>query len=230
MHCSPCAVSHVIRHVLEGSLPRGGQLFISQFFMLSPARRVVGHFVCGVASEPARNILSERIFISFAFSPSSTRRLPSVHAGLQISSRAARLAFSRSKPHSPPQTSSRARHDCADLAGREAARDGGSIAAPPPRIGAAQAATRSQRPWQITAEAAGQRQPRSAPSACLPRSFNQRSRYRACPQLEDSQADYRVIHRRSANSELTDAPLRPSGRSMGQDQGYFARDVKGMWG
>jgi len=25
------------------------------------------------------------------------------------------------------------------------------------------------------------------------------------------------------NSELTDAPLRPSGRSMGQDQGYFAR-------
>src|SRR6202043_1635626 len=46
---------------------------------------------------------------------------------------------------------------------------------------------------------------------------------RACPQLEDSQADYRVIHRRSADSELTDAPLRPSGRSMGQDQGYFAR-------
>src|ERR1700722_12243919 len=40
---------------------------------------------------------------------------------------------------------------------------------------------------------------------------------RACPQLEDSQADYRVIHRRSADSELTDAPLRPSGRSMGQD-------------
>jgi hypothetical protein len=46
---------------------------------------------------------------------------------------------------------------------------------------------------------------------------------RACPQLEDSQADYRVIHRRSADSELTDAPLCPSGRSMGQDQGYFAR-------
>ena len=46
---------------------------------------------------------------------------------------------------------------------------------------------------------------------------------RACPQLEDSQADYRVIHRRSADSELTDAPLRPSGRSMGQDKGYFAR-------
>jgi hypothetical protein len=40
---------------------------------------------------------------------------------------------------------------------------------------------------------------------------------RACPQLEDSQAHYRVIHRRSADSELTDAPLRPSGRSMGQD-------------
>ena len=38
---------------------------------------------------------------------------------------------------------------------------------------------------------------------------------RACPQLEDSQADYRVIHRQSADSELTDAPLRPSGRSMG---------------
>ena len=34
---------------------------------------------------------------------------------------------------------------------------------------------------------------------------------RACPQLEDSQADYRVIHRQSADSELTDAPLRPSG-------------------
>ena len=31
-----------------------------------------------------------------------------------------------------------------------------------------------------------------------------------------------VIHERSADSELTDAPLRPSGRSMGQDQGYFA--------
>src|SRR5207244_4315406 len=46
---------------------------------------------------------------------------------------------------------------------------------------------------------------------------------RACPQLEDSQAYYRVIRRRSADSELTDAPLRPSGRSMGQDQGYFAR-------
>jgi hypothetical protein len=46
---------------------------------------------------------------------------------------------------------------------------------------------------------------------------------RACPQLEDSQADYCVIHRRSADSELTDAPLRSSGRSMGQDQGYFAR-------
>src|SRR5260370_8023333 len=46
---------------------------------------------------------------------------------------------------------------------------------------------------------------------------------RACRQLEDSQADYRVIHRRSADSELTDAPLRPSGRSMGQGQGYFAR-------
>src|ERR1700730_3987504 len=45
---------------------------------------------------------------------------------------------------------------------------------------------------------------------------------RACPQLEDSQ-DYRcMIHRVSADSELTDAPLRPSGRSMGQDQGYFA--------
>ena len=46
---------------------------------------------------------------------------------------------------------------------------------------------------------------------------------RACPQLEDSQADYRVIYRRSADSELTDAPLRPSGRPMGQDQGYIAR-------
>src|SRR5712664_2380169 len=46
---------------------------------------------------------------------------------------------------------------------------------------------------------------------------------RACPQLEDSKTYYRVIHRRSADSELTDAPLRPSGRSMGQDQGYFAR-------
>ena len=34
---------------------------------------------------------------------------------------------------------------------------------------------------------------------------------RACPQLEDSQADYRVIHRRSADSELTDAPLWSSG-------------------
>ncbi len=41
--------------------------------------------------------------------------------------------------------------------------------------------------------------------------------------IEDSRADYRVIYRRSADLEPTDAPLRPSGRSMGQDQGYFAR-------
>src|SRR5882672_11012527 len=53
---------------------------------------------------------------------------------------------------------------------------------------------------------------------------------RACPQLEDSQAGYRVIHRRSADSELTDAPLRPSGRSMGQDQGYFARTGRACGG
>ena len=46
---------------------------------------------------------------------------------------------------------------------------------------------------------------------------------RACPQLEDSPADYRVIYRQSADSELTDAPLCPSGRSMGQDQGGVAR-------
>jgi transposase len=46
---------------------------------------------------------------------------------------------------------------------------------------------------------------------------------RVCPQLEDSQAGYRVIHRLSGDSELTDAALRASGRSMGQDQGYFAR-------
>src|SRR5580704_13910527 len=37
-----------------------------------------------------------------------------------------------------------------------------------------------------------------------------------------------VIHERSADSELTDAPLRPSGRSMGQDQGYFCLPVKAM--
>jgi hypothetical protein len=46
---------------------------------------------------------------------------------------------------------------------------------------------------------------------------------RARPQLGDSQEYSCVIHERSADSELTDAPLRPSGRSMGQDQGYFAR-------
>jgi transposase len=35
--------------------------------------------------------------------------------------------------------------------------------------------------------------------------FNKKifSKSRACPQLEDSQADYRVIHRQSADSELT---------------------------
>jgi hypothetical protein len=45
---------------------------------------------------------------------------------------------------------------------------------------------------------------------------------RACPQLVDSQEYSGVIHEVSADSELTDAPLCPSGRSMGQDQGYFA--------
>ncbi len=62
-------------------------------------------------------------------------------------------------------------------------------------------------------------------------SKNISARIRAGPQLEDSQADYRVdsqadyrvIHRRLADSELTDAPLCPSGRPMGQDQGYFAQ-------
>ena len=45
---------------------------------------------------------------------------------------------------------------------------------------------------------------------------------RACPQLEDSQADYSVIHRASADSQLTDAPLWASGRPMGQDRGCIA--------
>jgi len=46
--------------------------------------------------------------------------------------------------------------------------------------------------------------------------------------LEDSQEYSCVIHERSADSELTDAPLRPSGRSMGQEQGYFCPAVKAM--
>ena len=44
-------------------------------------------------------------------------------------------------------------------------------------------------------------------------------RIRACPQLSDSQEHTRMIHGMSADSELTDAPLRPSGRPMGQDRG-----------
>jgi DNA-binding winged helix-turn-helix (wHTH) protein len=36
------------------------------------------------------------------------------------------------------------------------------------------------------------------------------SKIRACPQLADSQGVWRVIHRMSADSELTDAPLCPS--------------------
>src|SRR5947207_11845036 len=53
---------------------------------------------------------------------------------------------------------------------------------------------------------------------------------RACPQLEDSQDYSGVIHGMSADSELTDAPLRPTRRSMGQDQGGIARPGGTCWG
>src|SRR5579872_469961 len=49
------------------------------------------------------------------------------------------------------------------------------------------------------------------------------NRTRACPQLEDSHGGIRMIHRRSADSELTDAPLWPARRPMGSDQGAVAR-------
>jgi Ca2+-binding RTX toxin-like protein len=52
---------------------------------------------------------------------------------------------------------------------------------------------------------------------------------RACPQLEDSQAVYRVIHKRSADSELTRCVATPFGTINGTGSRIFCPDVQGMW-
>src|SRR5258708_23236721 len=51
---------------------------------------------------------------------------------------------------------------------------------------------------------------------------------RACPQLEDSQVDYRVIHRRSADSGADGCAATPFGTINGTGSRMFCPAAKGM--
>src|SRR5258707_11731932 len=53
-------------------------------------------------------------------------------------------------------------------------------------------------------------------------------RARACPQLEDSQVDYRVIHRRSADSGADGCAATPFGTINGTGSRMFCPAAKGM--